>query len=237
MTNWTIRTTTAWLLCAASALPAHAGRPLQTEDAGVLEPRECEVEGATARLSVAGVSAREHSLQFGCGAGVSTQLAAALSRASAEGTSARGLQLSGKTALWQARPAAAGEEAAALALAYGLLSAKVSGERWRHAASELNLVYSAPVSAVVTMHVNLGHARDAIDKLASTTWGLALEHGRFGAWAPMVELVGDDREAPWWNLGLRYTAVADKAFFDVSFGRQMVGGRPRLVTFGFKLGF
>jgi hypothetical protein len=202
------------LACALCATAAHAGRPLQTEDAGVVERGDCELEGASARLKFAGISGRETGLQIGCGVGASTQLALAASGAKAEGVSAHGLEFNGKTTLWTGA-AAKDEEAASLALAYALSSVKVSGDKWRHAATELNLAYSRPLPSELTLHANLGHARDEIGGTTATTWGLA----------------------PWWNLGLRYTAVPDKLFIDASYGRQMASGRPTLLTVGFKFAF
>jgi hypothetical protein len=231
-------TTTLIAALLGSALPqaAHAGRPLQTEDAGVLDRAACEIEGFTARASAFGTALRENSLQLGCGVGASTQLAAAVARAKEDGASARGFELNGKTRLWQGA-AAKDDTPAALTLAYALGWSRQSGDKTRHAATELNLAYSHPLDAEWTAHANLGHARDEIAKAGVTTWGLALEHAGFGAWAPMAELFGDDRDAPWWNLGLRVTALPEKFFIDASYGRQITSGKPTLWSVGFKLAF
>jgi len=53
----------------------------------------------------------------------------------------------------------------------------------------------------------------------------------------MAEVFGDDREGPWWNLGLRWTVADEKFYIDASYGRQMASGRARLVTLGFKFAF
>lgn len=78
----------ATALAMAVAAPSHAGRPLQTEEAGVFERADCELEGASARLKLSGLSAREHSLQIGCGVGAATQLALAVACATARCPSA-----------------------------------------------------------------------------------------------------------------------------------------------------
>ena len=221
-----------WLAAAALiAGTAHAGRPLQSEDAGVLARGDCEIEGAALRARDAGVSARETTLQLGCGVGASTQLAVAFGHAKAASASARGIELNGKTQLWH------GQNEAALALAYALASVKVSGSSWQHAATELNLAYSRPLGNALTLHANLGHARDEVAKQRSTTWSLAVEHAGFGAVAPMAELFGDDRSAAWWNAGLRFTAVPERFFIDASYGRQITSGSPTLWSLGFKLAF
>ena len=51
-----LKTFAATVLACATPLISQAGRPLQTEDAGILEAKTCEVEGATARARVAGAS-------------------------------------------------------------------------------------------------------------------------------------------------------------------------------------
>ena len=54
------------LLGCATPLLSQAGRPLQTEDAGVLEAKTCEVEGVSGRARVAGTpSVRDNALQLG----------------------------------------------------------------------------------------------------------------------------------------------------------------------------
>lgn len=89
----------ATLACTVLTLPAQAGRPLQTEDAGVLERGACELEGATQRVSVDGARATEHALQFGCGIGLESQVALNASTAKDGSDRSRGLALVGKTGL------------------------------------------------------------------------------------------------------------------------------------------
>jgi hypothetical protein len=220
-------------LCLLSALPAHAGRPLQAEDAGILDARQCELEGAWTRLREPALPrATESGLQVACGIGWRSQLALATSRASLAGLSGQGLRLGGKTEFFRT----AGQDSTTVALAWGISSAKIDGAGWEHAATDLNAVTSTPLGAY-TLHLNLGHERDAQARAGTTTWAVALEHEGVGGFAPMGEFFGDDRGAPWWNLGLRWTAVPEKAFLDLSYGRQIASGRPALLTAGFKLVF
>lgn len=223
----------AALLALATPLIAHAGRPLQTEDAGILEAKTCEIEGATARVTETGApSARETGLQLACGVGAASQLSLGASRASGGGASETGLRLGGKTELWRGT----GDDAAAFTLGWGVSGARVAGSGWKTGLLEAVAVASVPLGGV-TLHLNLGHERDVQARASATVWGLAAEHEGFGPWAPMAEFFGDDRGAPWWNLGLRYTLAKDQAFVDLSYGRQMTGGRPTLVTAGFKFVF
>lgn len=220
-----------WLACSSGS--ALAGRPLQTEDAGVLDRGACEFEAAAQRLRQGGASDSDSALQVGCGIGANTQLALALARSGAAGGSERGLAINGKTSLWRA----AGEAVPALVLAYSVAAARVPGGGWDHAGMLLQLVHSRPLGEALTLHANLGHERDQRAREGRTRWGLALEHAGFGSLAPMAELTGDDRQAPWWNLGLRLTLAPEKVFVDAAYGRQVVGQRPALASVGLKLAF
>ncbi len=224
----------ASLLIAAHS--AQAGRPLQTEDAGVLDAGACELEGATARLKRNGLASTDSYLQLGCGVGHSSQIALAVSRARASGEHASGLALLGKTELFQAT----GEQPTTVTLAWIVDGTKLAGDSLRHTGTEIKLVSTTPVAADYALHANLGHARDEQAHARATTWNLAVEHAGLGAdkrLAPMAEIFGDDHAAPWWNVALRFVAVPDKAYVDASYGRQIAGGRARLVTLGFKLAF
>jgi hypothetical protein len=228
-----LTTATLAALCTAHV---HAGRPLHTEDAGVLAQGDCELEGGTLRHRADAGRAAESSLQAGCGLGAGSSLAVAGLTHRAGGLRESGLVIGGKTGLWTG----GGSEAAALALAGQISGARVPGGSWHHAGSGLNLIASRPAGAHFTLHANLGHARNELDHQHSTTWGVAIEHAGLGhdqRWAPMAELFGDDRERPWWNLGLRLTVLAEKLYFDISYGRQLTAGRPALVSLGFKAGF
>lgn len=228
-----IKTLATALLACATPVLCQAGRPLQTEDAGILESKTCEIEGAAGRVRAAGIpSVRDTALQFACGVGANSQVALAVSTTSDGPDREHGLRLGGKSQLWSA----AGDDAPALTLAWGLSSAKATTGGWKTAAVEARAVMSIPAGPL-TWHLNLGHERDTRARSSSTVWGLAAEHEGFGALAPMAEFFGDDRGGAWWNLGLRYTIAKDKAFVDVSYGRQMSSGTPSLVTAGFKLVF
>ena len=121
-------------------------------------------------------------------------------------------------------------------LAWGVTGARAAGGSWKTAGVDARAVVSVPAGPL-TWHLNVGHERDTQARSSTTAWGLALEHEGFGPLAPMAEFFGDDREAAWWNLGLRYTLAKDKAYIDMSYGRQMTGVTPSLLTAGFKLVF
>lgn len=228
---------TSMLLVLTAAAPGSglAGRPLQTEDAGVLDAAACEIEGATQRLRLHGDSSTETGLTFNCGFGWRSQAGLTLSRSHGDGPRSRGAALGGKTGLWSGQ----GDNASALTLAWTLASSRDDG-RWQRSEDEVKLVASVPAGEG-TIHGNLGHLRERNPRRTLTSWNLAYEHEGLAlggmTLAPMAEVFGDDRSSPWWNVALRLTLVPERAFVDVSYGRQTGDGKPRLVTAGFKIAF
>ena len=219
------------LVCGSAA---QAGRPLQTDDAGVLDRGACEMEAFAARVSIA--ATRKRQVQMGCGLGLSTQLALATGSQRAEGERTQTVSLAGKTELLQG-PAAAAGPSHVLTFAYTVDWARGSGQSWRHATSDLKLIYSGPLASEFTLHANIGSGRDEQARRGHASWALAVEHGGWRNVALMTEVFGDDREPPWWNVGLRWAVLPDRWFADLSYGRQVAGSRPRLLTMGSKLVF
>lgn len=169
-----------------------------------------------------------------CGGGERWQWGVGLGRADAGGDSADGFSIGGKFLLWQ------GAGDAALVLA-PTLSWGDDGSGWRHVAQDFNLVYSGPLAEDLTLHLNLGHSRDREAGERSTFWSVALEHAGWPVGgvvlAPMGDLAGDDRGAPWWNLGLRATLVPDTVWLSLSYARQIDPQRARLATLSVKYAF
>jgi len=223
-------------LCALTlSTAALAGRPLQTEDAGVLDRGACELEGAQQRLRVLGETGTKNGLTANCGVGWSSQLGLGLAWARAGGDRSRSGGLGGKTALW----AGEGDGAPALTLAWGV-GADRDGGHWRRSDHFATLVASVGAGPG-TVHLNLGHVREREARRTLTTWNLAWEYDGLAIGglmlAPMGEVFGDDHGDRWWNLAVRLTVVPDRVFFDLSYGRQIRAEKARLVTAGFKLTF
>lgn len=217
------------------ALPTLAGRPLQTEDAGLLDRGACEIEGVQQRLRVQGETGTENGLAANCGIGFDSQVGLGLAWARAAGERSRSAGIGGKTGLW----AGEGDGAPALTLAWGV-GADRDGGHWRRSDRFATLVASVGAGPG-TLHLNLGHVREREPRRAITTWNLAWEHEGYAigglSLAPMGEVFGDDRGDRWWNLAARLTLVPERVFFDASCGRQTGAGKARRVTAGFKLTF
>jgi hypothetical protein len=222
------------LLALCGPLLATAGRPLQAEDAGLLEPGQCEAEASGGRQrSADGVRTRDQALGLGCALGPGAQAGLGFGRSTEAGDPAlraHGLDIGLKL---DARPLL-GHDGWALAVAAGW--AREPGRAWRHAVTSVTLAGSPALAPGWTAHLNLGHEHDAMARQVRTTWALALEHeGRAGV-APMAELFGDDREAPSWNLGLRWEAVPQRLWLDAAYGRQIRVGRPLAISVSVSVG-
>ena len=221
------------LAAATLGTSALAGRPLQTEDAGVMARGECELEGVAGRDDGSPVT-RELSLGGGCGVGHDTQLGLELARTRAGAPADSGLRLGGKTMLWQAP--GSGDDRTAFTLAYGWSAARAAGASWGSAGVDVAAVLSIPAEPL-TWHFNLGLERDTGASQTTTVWGVAAELAPWGAFTPMAEVVGNDRGEAMWNLGLAWEVVPERLTLDVSWGRQFEGGTAKVLTTGFKLSF
>ena len=220
------RPTAIVIVCLLSAPgTARAGRPLQAEDADIMEAHACELEGAHSHWREPAAAQRQTSLQLGCGMGWSSEIALQAIRP-------RELALGGKTQVWR-------DGDARFTLAWSLAHRHVEAA-WRRSGAGLTLVASVPLAGDWVVHANLGHQRDELQRRRSTTWALAAEHsglGESGRWQPMAEIFGDDRGLPWANAALRVALWPQRLFVDASLARQLGGANARLATAGFKFAF
>ncbi len=235
----TATTRAAALALATLAGLAQAGAPLQTEDAGVLERGQCELEAALERQVAGPARSRGTGVALGCGVADGLQFGAGLARSQSAGERADEATLGAK---WQLAGRADGDWQ--LTLALGLASARAPGEGWRRSAQGATLVLSHAAGPGV-LHLALGHERDTAGRVDTTGWGLAWEAEALPVaglgWAPMAEWVGDDRGASAWGLGLRVTVQPDRLWLDAGLGRALRadadGARERRTRIGLKWAF
>lgn len=227
--NRPVRHTTAIVALALLALPAWAGRPLITEDAGVLEAGQCEIESYVARVHHPALTFQW--AQLGCGTGLQTQLAAGAGREMSSSGHVTVAAASGKTALRQLTA-----EQAGIAIAYATLGGNHS-DHLRHEASEVKAVLAIPRDQWL-LYVNAGWARNYAAHADKTIWALALERQQaFAAVDLMGEIVGDDRGTPIAQLAARWTLIPARLMVDASWGAQINDIHTRQATIGLKLSF
>lgn len=232
--NMLFRSLIALAACGILLQPdaALAGRPLVTEDAGVLGRGDCELELVGAREGVRGEpAARGASAQIGCGIGLNTQIALSGARSHLAGERSEDVALVGKTALRELT-----DQQTGVVIAWSASATRPGSGRLRHEGSEVKAVVTHPVQDWL-LHANLGWSRSQADKLNSTIWSVAAERTGLGPVDGMAEVFGDDRSAPWVNAALRWTLKPETLFVDASYGVQMNGARARLATVGLKYAF
>jgi hypothetical protein len=210
---------------------AEAGRPLQTEDAGVLDRGDCELELVAARERGEHPTVDSGRGQLGCGIGLRSQVALALGRAQGDGERADLAGLVGKSALLPLT-----EESTGVALAWAVGFARPRGGDFDRESYEVRAVVTHPIGAWL-LHGNVGWSRSEVERLDRTVWGAAVERTGLGPVDAMFEFFGERGERAWANAGLRWNAVPGKVFVDGSYGRQMQGDGESLVTLGLKLAF
>lgn len=227
--TWPALRAAAIAACWVHAPVAWAGRPLVTEDAGVLDAGACEIESYLARFNHPHLSLQWG--QLGCGTGLHTQLNAGVGREKTYPGHVTVAALSGKTALRTLT-----DERAGIAITYAAYGGN-HVDHLRHEATEIKAVLSVPRDHWL-MHANVGWVHTPSSHGDKTIWALALE--RRGAAGPldlMGEVFGDDRGAPWAQLAARWTVIPERLFLDASLGAQFNGANTRQATLGLKLAF
>lgn len=220
-------TLSTWALCALACLcagPAHAGRPLSTDDAATAEAGTCQVEAWHDQRS----GERSLTLAPACGlpGGVEVGLEAVQLRPGAEVRAERGIAL--KWAPEAARLSTpAGEAALGLKLAAGQQRGPSAG--WRDESRSALLLLSLQPSPTLAAHFNLGLARSRQAARQAALLNVAL------AWTPQErvllfgEALANNRRELFGGtqatLGARWWLVRDRFGLDLTASRQ-AAARP-----------
>lgn len=220
---------------ACMSQPALAGRPMATEDAGVLDAKACELESFVGRTRTPGAaSSFDQSVQIGCGVGWNSQVALATTRQRSDGSHSRGLNLVGKTRL---NPDA-DQDATQFTLAWSWEQDNTAGQGLRHAGSLLNLVATHGLAEGRQLHANLAWQRDAQARQDTTRWSVGLEQAVHDTLDLTAETYGDDRErSVWLQFGARWAVVPQRLYLDTSWARPMKSQADTVVTLGLRLAF
>lgn len=215
---------------AALLLPctaAWADRPLVSETADVIGAGQCQLETGLSHISASGMgSVRSVDALGSCGIAGHTQLGISFGSARQSGATDLSLGLGGKTTLKMPDDGAIG-----YAVAYGLVSEKLSGQGWRHGSTRLFGVATKELTKALLGHLNLGWVRTEPDRLNSTTWSIGMEGEGGLKWA--ADIFGDDRSRPWVSAGLLFP-LGDKISANLAYAQQFEQPRVRQWTLGFK---
>lgn len=225
----------AGLLCVlaattlAVALPARAAAPLNTDDPGVLDAGQCELEPYLGALRAGSPSTRTLTVQAGCGVGAGTQLGLGVLASRTDGDRSGDLFAAGKTTLLAATDA----RAVSWTLGYGVYAHR-DDRRTRGGGGSLLLIGGWSPRPGTDLLLNLGHVHDRLAHRRTTAWGLAAEQAVAASWTVVAEAYGDDRDTPWWNAGLRWQA-SDRLVVGLAWARSWRTASDRALSVGFTL--
>jgi len=165
---------TVFSLCVPS--PADAARPLVTDDAGVLEAGECELETFIERSRVRGEPAYfGGSVQPGCGVGLRTQLSLIGARFDGDPATTQA-GFAGKTAL-----IALTESRAGLTIGYSFEWSRPNGQSCRSDTGLLIAIATFPFEQNWFAHINAGWRRTQQPREKIFFWGVAIERESVGS--------------------------------------------------------
>ena len=211
-------------ILALAAFPALGARPLTTDDASILDDKQCQLE---AGLDF-GHSVTLGSFVPACnfGAGIEWEIGVTHARAMGDTQLVEGHA--------QAKIASRlGEGPWSLGAVAGVTRREVesSVRRWDNPFA-LALV-TGEFGALVA-HGNLGWSRDRDTGRDVTPWGLAIEGNVHPRLTLLAEAFGVNREKPFLRAGLRHAAIAERLDLDLSVLSRAGGGRSdRLIAIGF----
>lgn len=194
---------------------AYAGRPMVTDDAGLVAARSCQIE--------AWVQLHRDSTDYwalpacNLGGNLEITLGGALTRAAGH-TQTRAQVLQAKT-LFKPLPV----NGWGIGLAAGTLrdaQAERDAHDWyAYVPASLSLRDDA-----VLLHGNLGWLRSGQDRRHRLTWGVGAEARATERSAWFIETYGEDRGRPFYHLGLRHELVPGRLQIDASYGNRHGGG-------------
>ena len=202
----------------------HAGRPMVTDDAGLVEARSCHIETWTQIYRDSTSYWALPACNFG--GNLEIALGGALTReAGRMQTSAIALQ--GKTLFKPLQTNGWG-----VGLAAGTVRHPPAGAGMRDWYAYVPASISLRDDAVV-VHANLGWLRTGQERRDSLTWGLGAAARATERTGLFAETFGEDRGKPFHHLGVRHELVPGRLQVDASYGnRHGSGSAERWFTVG-----
>ena len=214
-----------WVLLVA--LPAHAGRPLTTDDAAIVDAKACQLEAWVDR----GKDATTGWLVPACNFGLDTEIQAGFGRTRADGeTRFSEAYLQAKTLL----RAMTEHEPWGVGLVVGVA---------RHPHNETQRGWSNPYVLVpftqlicntpLTFHAQVGWSRDRETRRDVTVWGAALETEVGKRLTLFGEVYGQNSEKPFVRIGGRWSAIKDRLDVDLTWVTRLGGAsEERFLSLG-----
>lgn len=221
----------SWALLALAALaapPAFGGRPLTTEDAGILEAGKCQLEAWVDRSR----EATQGWFVPACNFGANIEWQVGTARTWEGGRSAFA------EAYFQAKTVLRSMEEAPWGV--GLVAGVTRKQRDTHRGWE-NPFLIVPVSAEskaasTTFHANVGWSHDRAERRHVTVWGVAAETAVSERLTLLAEAFGENAARPFLRAGGRFSVIKDRLDLDLTIVTRPGGTRDeRFVSLGLYL--
>lgn len=221
----------AALLFAAASLPAHAGRPLATDDAGTVGDRQCQLEAWHEH----GKHDRGWVVSPACGLG---DFELGIEASTAHTADAQREQAQTLALKWAPEFASFGPLSLGAKAWTGrsrLSPAAEEDERVRYQMRENGALLLASVNIFegLDVHANYGLARDRQEHRDARLANLALSYSPIPALQLVVEAQHTQREATTRGAGIRFWAIPEKLGLDLTVSRQAGTPDSRQITLGF----
>lgn len=214
-----------WVLLVA--LPAHAGRPLTTEDAAILDAKKCQVESWVDR----GKDATTGWFVPACNLGLDTEFQVGVARTRADGEARFSeAYIQAKTLLREMTD----PEPWGVGLVVGVTKRPLNETHrgWQNPyvlVPFTQLICNTPL----TFHANVGWARDREARRDVTLWGAALEAKVGERLTLLGEAHGQNSEKPFVRVGGRWAAIDGRLDVDLTWVTRPGGSsNERLVSLG-----
>jgi hypothetical protein len=207
-------------------LPAWAGRPLSTEDAGTNSQAQCQVEAWVDSAS----DGRQTHIAPACGLIDGLELGLEWVKATPSDELSQGrsgaLKWAPEWLEWHGwrfgAKVSAGQE-------------KAPDDKWRNASLAALGIASYTLSPELTVHVNMGRARDRLAGVTATTYGTALVWTPHERWLVFGEVTGDNKTPAVQTIGLRWWMLPEQLGLDVTTSRT--NATPDSAAWGLGLGW
>lgn len=218
------------LLLALGHAPADAGRPLSTDDAGVLASKSCEWESYLAR-SRSGEHSTAFNTQAGCGIGHDSQFNASLVDDRSDTSHSYTAGLYAKTLLGQF------DAGWSFAISGGfnqLRESRRRGQSGDENSDYVVLIASHALSDATALHLNVGGAYAHRADSFTTPWNVALDQSLTDDLGVTAEVYRDAGQSKWAAAGVRFHTWRN-CTLSASFAHPFDPSGSPQVTIGFMI--
>ncbi|RGE43295.1 hypothetical protein DZC30_14955 [Comamonas testosteroni] len=212
---------------AAVSAAAHAARPMNTDDARIVDAKACQLESWIKHPK----GHAEFWAQPACNftGNLELTMGAALSRMDGS-TRASAQMLQGKTLFKTMEPNGWG---------WGLAAGMARDPR-RDAGGGHDMYAYMPTSFSFSddkfvLHTNVGWLREQGSRSNRLTWGLGSETQLQERTWLIAETYGQNRGKPFFQFGVRHWLVPDRVQIDATYGNRMGEGSERWFSLGLRL--